>query len=87
MDPLHQKSPEASSESPKKAAENAGFKGLLAAQIESEKKIFDKNHEASGDGVECEKRLEVVSDKGVVKFIRLHCSCGEVTEIACDYGE
>lgn len=87
MEPLANRQSEAAHPAKSAAAKSAGFKGLLAAQMDSER---ENKKKSEGGSVACsteDKKVEVVSDEGVVKFIRVHCSCGEVTEIECQYRE
>lgn len=67
-----------------KGAKTPGFQPFFAAIKESlEKKEFlaDASEVCGGGG----SRVEVVRSEGVVSKIRVHCRCGEVTEIECDY--
>ena len=69
------------------AEKTAGFKTML--ELESEKNS-GKNQDPEAPVSKqpaCEKKIEVISDQGVVKLIRVRCSCGEITEIDCEYGE
>ena len=69
------------------AAKSAGFKGLLAAQVQSEKENKNKIEGVSSSSGGSDKKVEVVTEEGIVKYIRVHCSCGEVTEIECQYSD
>ena len=85
MRPLANKSePE---NAPKYAENPAGFTPLLA--LESRKS--DGNSEAGKASKEatvtCEKDVELVVEQGVVRKIRVQCSCGEIIEINCRYPE
>ncbi|MFP4260206.1 MAG: hypothetical protein ACLFS1_03915 [Opitutales bacterium] len=87
MEPLANRQSNATPQGAGPAAKSAGFKGLLAAQIESDKENKKKTEPGYSAESECSKKIEVVSDEGVVKVIRVRCSCGEVTEIECEYSE
>lgn len=81
-------SPKNTTPPPEVASEkSAGFKTLLAVQSEKKSQKEEKKTDAGIAGASCEKKVEVVSDEGVVKKIRVHCTCGEMTEIDCQYSE
>lgn len=87
MERLANKQSEAAPHAKSAAAKSAGFKGLLAAQVASEKEKENKNEEVSPSSGSSDKKVEVITEEGIVKYIRVHCSCGEVTEIECQYSE
>jgi hypothetical protein len=66
------------------AAKGSGFQPLgqaLQRSVETE----GKGSFALAGGHE--KKVETVEEEGVVKKIVVRCSCGEVTEIDCRYGD
>lgn len=39
------------------------------------------------NGHKCaDPEIEVIDNEGIIEVIRIHCRCGEVMEIHCDYG-
>jgi hypothetical protein len=67
-------------------ASTSGFQPFLVAMKEKY-----KNCEGAGDAVgagllACSE-VEVVGDEGLVEYIKVHCKCGEVTVIECDYSD
>lgn len=70
-----------------RSEKGAGFRSLISAQYatELEKKINSDSTKSAPSA--CKKEVEVIAEKGVVKAIRVRCSCGEVTEIDCHYLE
>lgn len=87
MEPLKNKVTEIGSNPPKGTAKSAGFKGLLAAQIEGLQKNKSKKEEVDDGGHVCENKLEVITEEGVVKYLKVYCRCGEVIQIECQYSE
>jgi len=87
MEPLKKRESDPVTRTGINPAKNAGFKGLIAAQIEGSEKKNEKKQESGECKAHCEKKLELITEEGIVKFIRVFCSCGEVTQIECDYGE
>ena len=70
-----------------KAEKSAGFRSLISAQHNSDSEKVGQDGRSIGRGDSCEKDVEVICDKGIVKSIKVTCSCGEVTEIDCQYPE
>lgn len=67
-------------------ARASGFQPFLVAMKEKTK----KNEGAGGTGgasLVGSSRVEVVGEEGLVGSIKVHCKCGEVTVIECDYSE
>jgi hypothetical protein len=87
MQAIINKPTHAGSETSARAEKSAGFISLVAAQSGMKLQKNQNNAVLDAHPEACEKKVEVVSDKGVVKLIRVHCSCGEVTEIQCEYSE
>lgn len=69
------------------SAKTAGFTRLTAVIQEKSRQSAARNGAANGHAKGCEPRVEVVEEDGVVKRIKVTCSCGEVIELDCDYGE
>ncbi len=66
------------------AAKGSGFQPLgqaLKQSVDSEGKGSFELAEGH------EKKVETVEEEGVVKKIVVRCSCGEVMEIDCRYGD
>lgn len=74
-------------EAAQKAEKSAGLKSLLPKQAEARLEKNEENSEMPHGDDTCEKKVEVISDQGVVVAIKVYCSCGEVTEIDCHYDE
>lgn len=77
-----------SSENERKGVANsAGFTPLLSPDsLKNEEKSSGESVAGSSSDA-CEKDVELVVEQGVVKKIRVRCSCGEITEINCRYPE
>jgi|GEM_PF-2963095 hypothetical protein len=64
----------------------SGFQPFLVAM----QKRTIKNEGAGGAGgtsLVGSSRVEVVAEEGLVGSMKVHCKCGEVTVIECDYSE
>lgn len=77
---------------PKSPAANAGgksakFVGYSAALRSGLKENVASASRGAAAGSSCAKSVEVVDKDGVVEKIVVRCSCGEVTEVLCQYSK
>jgi len=87
MDSLKQNENITTSGKMKMSEKGAGFRSLISTRIHADS---EKNSPSGGENIRaemCKKNVEVICDKGIVKSIKVTCSCGEVTEIDCQYTE
>jgi len=76
---------------PAQAAKSSEFEASESKGFRTYRQILEKKilaGDAAGDASKrCKKKVEVIEEEGIVKRIRIRCSCGEITELDCDYGE
>jgi hypothetical protein len=64
----------------------SGFTPMLAV-LQNQARQQGHGKAAANTPAGCSQKVQTVEEDGVVKKIIVTCSCGEVTEIHCDYGD